>query len=56
MNATGQVIGVITAGPDRTQSGAAGGEGLAIPSNDAITISQQIEAGTASSSVHLGPQ
>jgi S1-C subfamily serine protease len=56
VNATGQVIGVITAGPDRTQSGAAGGEGLAIPSNDAITISQQIEAGTASSSVHLGRQ
>jgi S1-C subfamily serine protease len=55
VNTTGQVVGVITAGPDRAQSRAAGGEGLAIPINDAIAISQQIEAGTASSSVHVGP-
>lgn len=55
VNATGQVVGVITAGPDRAESGAAGGEGLAIPINDAIAISRQIETGTPSSSVHVGP-
>ena len=54
VNAAGQIIGVITAGPDNSRSGPAGSEGLAIPINDAIAISQQIEAGTASSTVHLG--
>ncbi len=55
VDAAGQVIGVITAGPDRSRSGAADNEGLAIPINDAVAIGRQIEAGTASSSVHLGP-
>jgi S1-C subfamily serine protease len=54
VNATGQVVGVITAGADRAESGAAGGEGLAIAINDAIAISRQIETGTPSSSVHVG--
>ena len=55
VNSLGQVLGVVTAGPDRAQSGAADAEGFAIPINDAIAISQQIDAGPASVSVHLGP-
>ncbi|MGH3843782.1 MAG: S1C family serine protease, partial [Pseudonocardiaceae bacterium] len=54
VNAAGQVIGVITAGPDRSRSGPAA-EGLAIPINDAIAISKQIETGVATSTIHLGP-
>ncbi|HET9117016.1 MAG TPA: trypsin-like serine protease, partial [Pseudonocardiaceae bacterium] len=55
VNSVGQVVGVVTAGPDRAQSGAADAGGFAIPINDAIAISQQIDAGTASAGVHLGP-
>ena len=56
VNATGQVIGVDTAGSagSRYRSASSPGEGLAIPINDAIAISTQIQAGTASPTVHLG--
>lgn len=57
VNATGQVIGLNTAGSagSRLRSGTSTGEGLAIPINDAIAISAQIQAGTASPAIHIGP-
>jgi len=54
INAAGQVIGVDTAGSVSSRSGQPGGDGLAIPINDAIAISKQIQAGTASSTIHIG--
>jgi S1-C subfamily serine protease len=50
----GRVIGVDTAastGP-RSQTG---GEGFAIPINDAIAISKKIDTGTGSETIHIGP-
>jgi S1-C subfamily serine protease len=57
VNSTGQVIGIDTAGStgSRWRSDSSGGEGLAIPINDAIAISKQIQAGTASPPIHIGP-
>ena len=57
VNSTGQVIGIDTAGSSgsRWRSNASGGDGLAIPINDAIAISEQIQAGAASSTIHIGP-
>jgi S1-C subfamily serine protease len=54
VNTAGQVIGVDTAGSNgsRFQSGS---EGMAIPINDAIAISKQIDTGTGSATVHIGP-
>ncbi|HKS50563.1 MAG TPA: trypsin-like peptidase domain-containing protein [Pseudonocardiaceae bacterium] len=54
VNTAGQVIGIDTAGSvdARWQSG--GNIGLAVPINDALTISRQIWAGTASTTVHIG--
>jgi S1-C subfamily serine protease len=43
VNATGQVIGVVTAGSTKSGSQPVG-DGLAIPINDAITISSRIAA------------
>ena len=54
INAAGQVIGVDTAGSASSQLGQSGGDGLAIPINDAIAISKQIQAGSASSTIHIG--
>jgi S1-C subfamily serine protease len=54
INATGQVIGINTAGSASAQSGQPGDDGLAIPINDAITISKQIQTGTTSSTIHIG--
>jgi S1-C subfamily serine protease len=54
INAAGQVIGVDTAGSPSSQLGQSGGDGLAIPINDALAISTQIQAGTASSTIHIG--
>jgi S1-C subfamily serine protease len=55
VNTAGQVVGVDTAGSTGFRSQPMGGEGLAIPINDAITISKQIDAGSASATVHIGP-
>jgi len=56
VNASGQVIGMDTAGSQSSgvqqQSTT---QGFAIPINTALPIVQQIEAGTASSTVHVGP-
>jgi S1-C subfamily serine protease len=53
VNSAGEVIGIDTAGAAGSRASPAG-DGLAIPINDAITISKQIQAGTASASVHIG--
>jgi S1-C subfamily serine protease len=55
VNAAGQVIGVDTAGSAGSRFRPSSGEGLAIPINDAISISTQIEAGNASATIHIGP-
>jgi S1-C subfamily serine protease len=51
VNQFGQVIGIDTAG-GKSQSGQT--QGFAIPINQAVTIARQIEAGTASATVHIG--
>lgn len=48
VNTAGQVIGVNTAASTGFRSQSSGGEGFAIPINDAIAISRQIGAGIAS--------
>ncbi|MGH3783533.1 MAG: trypsin-like peptidase domain-containing protein [Pseudonocardiaceae bacterium] len=53
VNTAGQVVGIDTAAATAPRS--SGAEGFAIPINDAIAISKQIEAGTASPSIHIGP-
>jgi S1-C subfamily serine protease len=55
VNTAGQVVGVDTAGSTGLSSQSMGGEGLAIPINEAIAISKQIDAGIASATVHIGP-
>jgi S1-C subfamily serine protease len=52
VNRNAQVIGIDTAG-GQSQSGQT--QGFAVPINQAITIARQIEAGTASATVHVGP-
>ncbi|MGH3825390.1 MAG: S1C family serine protease [Pseudonocardiaceae bacterium] len=42
VNTAGQVVGVVTAGSASSRGPPAGGEGFAIPINDAITISNRI--------------
>ncbi|MBV8711712.1 MAG: trypsin-like peptidase domain-containing protein [Solirubrobacterales bacterium] len=54
VNAAGQVIGIDTAGSAGSRRQNGGNIGLAIPINDAITISRQIQTGTASGTVHTG--
>jgi S1-C subfamily serine protease len=53
VNAAGQVVGINTAAATTPRS--SGAEGFAIPINDAIAISKQIDDGTASPSIHIGP-
>ncbi len=52
VNRYGQVIGIDTAG-GQSQSGQT--QGFAIPISQAMTTARQIEAGTASATVHIGP-
>lgn len=53
VNSAGQVIGVVTAASVTYQMGP-GGEGYAIPINDAMAVANQILSGAASDSVHIG--
>jgi S1-C subfamily serine protease len=55
VNTAGQVIGVDTAGSHRSRFQSTGSEGMAIPINDAVSISKQIDTGTGSANVHIGP-
>jgi S1-C subfamily serine protease len=57
VNTSGQVVGMDTAASDTYtfQGGSgSGSEGFAIPINTASSIAKQIEAGSTSSSIHLG--
>ncbi|RMI35747.1 PDZ domain-containing protein [Nocardia stercoris] len=51
----GQVVGIDTAASQGFKMGTGGGEGFAIPINKGVKIAQQIQAGTASNTVHIGP-
>jgi S1-C subfamily serine protease len=51
----GRVIGMNTAATAGFRYSASGGQGYAIPINHALTIAQQIAAGQASDTVHIGP-
>jgi serine protease Do len=53
VNSAGQVIGVITAASVTYQMGP-GGEGYAIPINDAMGVAGQIRSGAPSATVHIG--
>jgi len=55
VNSAGQVIGVDTAASANYSFSAAGGDGYAIPINEAIDIAREIEAGKSSSTIHVGP-
>lgn len=54
VNSAGQVVGVTTAASVNYRFGP-GGEGYAIPINDAMTIANQIRSGSPSDEVHIGP-
>jgi S1-C subfamily serine protease len=51
----GRVIGVDTAASAGFSFQTSGGEGFAIPINQATTIGNQIESGQATDTVHIGP-
>jgi S1-C subfamily serine protease len=50
-----RVVGMDTAGSAGTQFQPDSGSAYAIPINEAVAIAKQIEAGTASTTVHIGP-
>jgi S1-C subfamily serine protease len=54
VNADGEVIGIITAGPRDSGSGSGSGGGFAIPIDAALSIAHQIEAGQGSSTILIG--
>lgn len=54
VNAAGQVIGMNTAASDNYKFNQPGGEGYAIPINQAMAIASQIRAGIPSNNVHIG--
>ncbi|MER7008319.1 trypsin-like peptidase domain-containing protein [Dactylosporangium sp. NPDC000555] len=52
---SGRLVGINTAASIEEQGQATGGTGFAIPSNTAVGVAQQIMAGTASPTIHIGP-
>ena len=54
VNAAGQVIGMNTAASDNYKFAQPGGEGYAIPIDQAMAIAGQIRAGISSNTVHIG--
>ncbi|MBI3225102.1 MAG: serine protease [Mycolicibacterium cosmeticum] len=54
VNGAGQVVGITTAASVNFRMGP-GGEGFAIPINDALAIANQIRAAAPSDTVHIGP-
>jgi serine protease Do len=54
VNGAGQVVGITTAASVNFRLGP-GGEGFAIPINDAMAVAGQIRARVPSESVHIGP-
>jgi S1-C subfamily serine protease len=55
VNTAGQVVGVDTAGAAGPRLESMTSQGMAIPINDAIAISKQIDSGTSSANIHIGP-
>ena len=55
VNTTGQIIGINTAASQGTQFQSQQTQAFAIPINQAKSIADQIEAGTSSTTVHIGP-
>jgi S1-C subfamily serine protease len=55
VNAAGQVIGMNTAASGNYQMAQSGGQGFAIPINQARSIAGQITGGNGSGTVHIGP-
>ena len=55
VNTAGQVIGINTAASGGTQFQGQQTQAFAIPINQAKSIADQIEAGTSSATVHIGP-
>jgi S1-C subfamily serine protease len=55
VNTTGQIIGINTAASQGTQFQGQQTQAFAIPINQAKSIADQIEAGTSSTTVHIGP-
>ncbi|MCT7661667.1 S1C family serine protease [Mycobacterium deserti] len=54
VNGVGQVVGITTAASVNFRLGP-GGEGFAIPINDALAIANQIRSRAPSDSIHIGP-
>ena len=55
VDADGRVIGINTAASNGYTVEGGAGEGYAIPTNTALGIARQIEAGEASETIHIGP-
>jgi S1-C subfamily serine protease len=55
VNTAGQIIGINTAASQGTQFRGQQTQAFAIPINQAKSIADQIEAGTSSTTVHIGP-
>jgi S1-C subfamily serine protease len=55
VNDTGQVIGMDAAASAHFAAQPSTTQGFAVPIDEALAIARQIEAGTASSTVHIGP-
>ena len=55
VNSSGQVIGIDTAASAGFSFQTQGGQGFAIPINQAMSIAGQIRSGQASATVHIGP-
>ena len=55
LDSSGRVIGVDAAGSTGSRFQESAGDGYAVPINTATSIVRQIEAGNASSTVHIGP-
>jgi S1-C subfamily serine protease len=54
-DSNGQVIGVDTAASSGFSFQTSGGQGFAIPINQAVSVAHQIESGAGTASVHIGP-
>jgi S1-C subfamily serine protease len=54
VDASGRVVGIDTAASSGFRFQVSGGDGYAIPIDTALSIARQIEAGSASSTVHIG--
>ncbi len=55
VNGSGEVVGVDTAASAGFSFRSAGSQGYAIPINQALAIARQIESGTGSATIHVGP-